>query len=284
MRFVLFCLLSWLLPTAEAALVTQTMRPGIVASASYLVGDHDKPAILLVHGFLQTREFPTVATLAGGLHDSGYTVLSPTLSLNIPMRAQSLACEAIHKHTFEEDVDEIARWVLWLKAQGHRAVVLVGHSFGSLQNLAYLSGRPDPVVKGYIGASLVEAQIGKTIDRRAMIAQLEDLNRSKPRELISQPLSFCLKYTATPGDLLTYVRWGQARTLAAVRKLPVQAWLIMGDADNMASETWIKALQHVQIKMVMVKGANHFMDGEHEFDLLEHTLAFLGQPGGKSAQ
>jgi len=30
-------------------------------------------------------------------------------------------------------------------------------------------------------------------------------------------------------------------------------------------------LQHVQTPMVIVKGANHFMDGEHEFDLLEHT-------------
>jgi hypothetical protein len=27
--------------------------------------------------------------------------------------------------------------------------------------------------------------------------------------------------------------------------------------------------------MVVVEGANHFMDGEHEFDLLEHTLNHL---------
>ena len=51
--------------------------------------------------------------------------------------------------------------------------------------------------------------------------------------------------------------------------------LIMGDADNMLGHDWIKALQHVQTPMVIVKGANHFMDGEHEFDLLEHTLDFL---------
>jgi hypothetical protein len=27
--------------------------------------------------------------------------------------------------------------------------------------------------------------------------------------------------------------------------------------------------------VVIVKGASHFMDGEHEFDLLDHTLKFL---------
>ncbi|MEW6119533.1 MAG: alpha/beta fold hydrolase [Pseudomonadota bacterium] len=283
MRLALLCLLFWLLSGAQAAVVTQTLRPGIVASASYLVGDRDKPAVLLLHGFLQTREFPTVATLAGGLHDSGYTVLSPTLSLNIPMRAQSLACEAIHKHNLGEDVDEIARWVLWLKKQGHSTIVLAGHSFGSLQLLAYLSGRPDAAVKGYIGASLIGTQIGNTLDRRMLIAQLEEQVRSTPRALVSQPLSFCRKYTSTPSDLLSYVRWDQARTLAALKQIRLQTRLIMGDADGMAGHNWIKALQHVQARMVLVKGANHFMDGEHEFDLLEHTLEFLEHIGGASA-
>jgi hypothetical protein len=27
--------------------------------------------------------------------------------------------------------------------------------------------------------------------------------------------------------------------------------------------------------MVIVHGGSHFMDGEHEFDLLDHTLKFL---------
>ncbi len=49
----------------------------------------------------------------------------------------------------------------------------------------------------------------------------------------------------------------------------------MGDSDETLGGGWIKALQHVQTPMVIVSGANHFMDGEHEFDLLEHTLKHL---------
>jgi alpha/beta superfamily hydrolase len=89
---------------------------------------------------------------------------------------------------------------------------------------------------------------------------------------VTHALSFCRKYNSTPADLLTYVRWDQPRTLAALKASPVSVQLIMGDQDEVLGRDWIKALKHVNTPMVIVKGANHFMDGEHEFDLLEHTL------------
>jgi alpha/beta superfamily hydrolase len=97
-------------------------------------------------------------------------------------------------------------------------------------------------------------------------------------------LSFCRKYASTPEGLLSYVRWDQPRLLSALKQTPVSVKLIMGDADEMLGRNWIKALKHVQTPMVIVQGANHFMDGQHEFDLLEHTLKSLepiqqGSPG-----
>ncbi|MBI3430780.1 MAG: alpha/beta fold hydrolase [Hydrogenophilales bacterium] len=267
---------------ANASIVQQEMRPGIPANAEYLIGERSKPAVLLLHGFLQTREFPTVTTLARGLQDAGYTVLSPTLSLNIPNRTHSLACEAVHKHGMDDDVAEIGHWVDWLKSQGYRSIVLVGHSFGSLQLLVYLSTHPDPAIKAYIGASLVEAQVGAT-SRPILIAQLEDRIRNNRRALVTQSLSFCRKYTSTPEDLLSYVRWDQPSVLTALKQSPVRVQLIMGDADSLLGQGWLKVLQHIQIPMVVVHGGSHFMDGEHEFDLLDHTLKFLeGIPQGTS--
>lgn len=275
MRVYLLCLLmSAFSVAAHAAIVQQEMRPGIPASAEYVVGQRSKPAVLLLHGFLQTREFPTVTTLARGLQDAGYTVLSPTLSLNIPNRTQSLACEAVHKHSLDDDVTEIGRWVDWLKSHGQRSIVLVGHSFGSMELLAYLSSHPDPAVKAYIGASLVEAQIGGA-SRPATLAQLENRVQSEPHTLVTQTLSFCSKYTSTPDGLLSYVRWDQPRLLTALKQTPVSVQLVMGDADSTLGKGWLQVLQHLQIPMVIVHGGSHFMDGEHEFDLLDHTIKFL---------
>ena len=275
MRIYLLCLLISVFPVAaNASIVQQEMRPGIPANAEYLIGERSKPAVLLLHGFLQTRDFPTVATLARGLQDAGYTVLAPTLSLNIPNRAQSLACEAVHRHSLDDDVAEIGRWVSWLKSQGHRSIVLVGHSFGSLQLLAYLSLKPDAAVKAYVGASLIEARIGTTA-RAALIAQLEDRVVRKQRALVNQTLSFCRKYPSTPEGLLSYVRWDQARLLTALKQSPVRVKLIMGDRDDLIERGWFKALALMEVPVAFVKGANHFMDGAHEFDLLEHTLQSL---------
>ncbi len=275
MRTLWFCLLIGLCPAvAHAVTVRLDMRPGIAGNAEYLPGKPDQPAVLLLHGFLQTRDFPTVATLSRGLHDAGYSVLAPTLSLGIPNRSQSLACEAIHHHRFEDDVAEIARWVGWLKARGHHAILLAGHSFGSLQLLAYLNTQPDPAVRGYVGTSLVAAQVGNT-DRVALIAHLEKQKLYKQPALVSHSLSFCKKYLAPPGALLSYVRWDQPRTLQALKQSPVEMRLIMGDADTIVGRGWLKALRHVGATLVVVKGANHFMDGEHEFDLLDQALIAL---------
>lgn len=271
----LILLLFGLVPIlCRAELVELPVRPGVIATADYVAGDRDKPAVLLLHGFLQTREFPTVVALARSLQDAGYPTLAPTLSLGIPRRGQSLPCEGIHRHTMEEDVDEIAHWVKWLKARGNKTIVTFGHSFGSLQLLVYLQQVPEPAIKGYIAASLIEAQTGK-VARAPLVADLESRVRSGQRALVTHPLSFCGKYVSTPAGLLSYARWDQPQTLAALKKAPVKKLLIMGDADPMLAPGWLKALAHIEVPVTVVKGANHFMDGMHEFDLVEQAIVFL---------
>lgn len=278
MRFLLLCLLlSAFVPATHAAIVEQQMRPGITASAEYLTGERSKPAALLLHGFLQTRDFPTIATLARNLHGAGFTVLSPTLSLDIPNRTRSLACEAAHRHGMDQDLAEISRWVSWLKARGHGSIVLVGHSFGSLQLLAYLSQNPDAAVKGYVGASLVDAQVG-ALPRQPLIADMQSRAQNGQRDLVTRTLSFCRNYTSTPESLLSYLQWDPARVLAALKRSSVDTLLIMGDADDRLGRGWLKALRHIQVPMAIVPGASHFMDGAHEFELLELTERFLASP------
>jgi pimeloyl-ACP methyl ester carboxylesterase len=271
--YLLFLLL--LLPQAAAAERARIeLGNGLTAQAEYLSGKPTLPAVLVLHGFLQTHDFPTVATLARGLNDSGYTVLAPTLSLGVPNRKQSLACEAVHRHSLDEDLDEIDRWVKWLASRGHRQIVLIGHSFGSMQLLAYLAGKPDPAVRGYIAASLTETQIGPT-SRAELIERLEDAVARGDHKLVNQPISYCKKYPSNPAALLSYVRWDQARLVKALNAYKGHKLLIMGDADVMIGRKWLSTLQESRTPMAIVKGAGHFMDGENEFDLLEHSLTQL---------
>jgi pimeloyl-ACP methyl ester carboxylesterase len=274
-KYGYFLFLLLLLPQAAAAERARIeLGTGLTAQAEYLSGKPSLPAVLVLHGFLQTHDFPTVATLARGLNDSGYTVLAPTLSLGVPNRKQSLACEAVHRHSLDQDLDEIDRWVKWLTSRGHRRIVLMGHSFGSMQLLAYLVGKPDPAVRGYIAASLIETQIGAT-PRAELIARLEDAVARGDQQLVNQPVSYCKKYPSSPGAVLSYVRWDQTRILKALSAYKGAKLLIMGDADAVIGRKWLSTLQQSRTPMALVKGAGHFMDGEHEFDLLEHSLSLL---------
>jgi pimeloyl-ACP methyl ester carboxylesterase len=270
-----FFLLLGLLPLpAHAVLVSLKMHPNLSAVADYQSGAADKPAILILHGFLQTREFPTVATLARGLADAGYSVLTPTLTLGIPGRKQSLACEAVHHTSLDDDLAEIDRWVKWLRGKGHRRIVLIGHSFGSLQLLVYLHTQSDPAIAGFIGVSMVAVQIGGQ-PRAPLIERLTAQAARPDRTLVSEPLSFCGKYPTTAAALLTYVRWDQPRLLAALHQLELPSLLIMGGSDHKLEQGWLNALKHLETPLIVIDGGNHFMDSEHEFDMLDRTLAFL---------
>jgi pimeloyl-ACP methyl ester carboxylesterase len=259
-----------------------TLKNGLIATAAYKAGNPELPAVLILHGFLQTRDFPTVHQLADSLSDSGYTVLSPNLTLGISKRNKSLACEAIHTHNMEGDLKEIDNWVNWLVSKGHNQIVLIGHSYGSLMLIAYLSSHPSPAVKKLIAVSLVDAQVDMDAQRWEK-AKLDLQRRLKNNDvsLVQFPLSFCKKYPTSAQNYLSYTSWQQARVLKELSELKVPSTIIMGGGDTRLGLGWANALKKADPSLVIVKGADHFMSGEYEFDLLDAVLAALRSPQTK---
>jgi pimeloyl-ACP methyl ester carboxylesterase len=257
-------------------MVDLQLANGMTARAQFNPGKPGKPALLILHGFLQTFESPTVHHLVEELHDQGYPVLSPNLSLNVTNRRQSLACEAIHTHTMAGDLAEIDAWVNWLMRTRPAGIILVGHSFGSVHGLAYLHARPNAPVKKFIGISVVEARVNLSDAEIGSLRQ--DLRKRVLRdnkEILTRPFSYCSKFTATPASLLSYLDWAPEKILDAARKLPVSGTFIMGSHDERLGPRWIERLQDTPAKVVVISGANHFMDGEFEFNLFDTLSAEL---------
>lgn len=260
---------------ANAAPVELTLPNKLVAKGEYREGDANKPAVLLVHGFLQTHEFPTIHRLVEGIKDSGRSVLAPTLTLGVPHRGQSLACEAIHTHTMDEVGKEIDAWVKWLKARHKGPITLVGHSFGSVEALAYLSRRPDPAITRFIGISIVEGRLKLTERETAkLITEMRAAVKTGKPRMTTHQFSFCQKYQATPASLLSYLEWTPKRVLDAAARLPMPNLFIMGGRDDRLGNGWVDKLK-TRNRVEIIEGANHFMDGEHEFDLLDAVLKEL---------
>ncbi len=272
-------LLLLLVAPAFAEQVELHLPGNLTAMAEFRQGDAGKPTVLLMHGFLQTHEFPTIHRLTDGLAGAGYGVLAPTLTLGVTHRRQSLACEAIHTHTMGDATREIAAWVDWLKARKLTRIVLVGHSFGSVETLAFLSSRRNAPIRKLIGVSVVEGRL--KIDERALdklIGKTRALAQAGNKSLITEQFSFCQKFRATPEALLSYIEWSPERILAEVARLEIPTTFIMGSRDDRLGANWIQRLHHTRAGIRVIEGANHFMDGDFEFDLLDSVLLELKAP------
>lgn len=247
---------------AWAETVELEVSPGVMATARYAPGEGDAQPVLILHGFLQTADFATVRRLHDNLADSGYAVLSPTLSLGIDRRRQSLACEALHLNTLEEDTQELRLWLDWLYRRHGRAVALVSHSAGGLAMTRLLRQPP-------VGAVA-----------RVVLISIDPLAGSAPGAadrgaIHDYTLGHCRRYPSTPESFHSYKDWGVDGMLEAMRGFAGPVAVILGDKDDRIDAHWRRAIRDADIELIEIEGAGHFFDNAHEFDLLDTVEAQL---------
>ncbi|MCW9089466.1 MAG: alpha/beta hydrolase [Gammaproteobacteria bacterium] len=268
----------WILPAiTQAGEISLAMPGNLKALADYHSGDPDKPAVLVLHGFLQTHNFSTVRLIATELADAGYAVLSPTLTLNIDQRKNSLACDAVQNHTVEHATKEIATWVAWLKQHGHAHIVLIGHSTGSNNLLSYLHSGPDSAVSALIATSVGPMQSGddhKESDRQQAEARRQ--LASGDSVLKRYTLGFCREnYVTPPGHFLSYMQWDRERLLDYLRSSPVPTTVVLGESDKWSPEGWRETLEQTDIPLRVIAEANHYFSGTSEFSFQSTILSLV---------
>ena len=258
---------------AGSARMELVVGGSLVAEAEYWPGAVDKPAILIVHGFLQTLEFPTVRRLAESLADEGYSVLTPSLTLGINRRRQSLACGAIHTHSMAQDIAELQAWTRWLSERAGKPPVLIGHSTGGLQLAAMLESLPGLPAEKLVMVSLVYLGVDE-VESHIQLARRHvrtDKAAGEP-QLHRYAISYCRDYVTTPARVLSYFEWDAGRLKQALRRIPIPTTVIVGDRDGQIDTGWLSGLQEEGVQVRRIRGADHFFDFEYEFDLLDDVV------------
>ena len=243
------------------------VRPGLIASANYSPGRDDRPPVLLLHGFLQTANFFTIKRLHANLAEQGYPVLSPTLTLGITQRAQSLDCEALHLHNLQQDVQELRQWVEWLTERHSQPMVLIGHSAAGLVISRYLSEGPhsQPAATILISPKYLRG------DQQTSALPPD----SAVPKIGTYPLGFCNRYPTTPQAYRSYVEWDSQRLLNALQQMQPLPAIVLGSADDRLQNGWAGKLLASGLPVHQIEGANHFFDSTHELDLLEAIETLL---------
>lgn len=261
--------------SVHAEIVTHRMPNGKTALARFNAGEPDKPAVIMLHGFLTTNNFNTILSATEMLAENKITVLAPTLTLGINKRSGGLACDAIHTHTIDEDVGEVHQWVKWLDKKGYHNIILIGHSQGSLSLVAYVARQPHPSIKKIVAASLsyIDA-FTPSAHQVKQILQAKKLVAAKDNQPTPFSLAYCQGNFVTPAKIyLDYAIWDQSKVIEAINKSPVPVVVIMGTADTHFGIEWQKRLKEDSpATLHLVKGAKHFMDGTSEFDFHDLLL------------
>lgn len=285
-QFIFMSLLSiFSLGTSASVVEHKLANTNIYAEADYVRGDSQKPAILMIHGFLTTNKFHTVLAMAKSLQDEGYTTLAPTLTLGINKRKSSIKCNSIHTHTLESDVEEIKSWIDWLVSQGHKDIILLGHSSGSQELLEFLNTKSNAHITGAVFTSLFYLngkELGTLENEIAFAQDLLSKNESRPSKY---SFLFCKNnYFATPESFLSYMKLDRSYIIDSLNKLKIPSYTIMGSADKRylsVGENWLDELDQTPTKLIIVEGANHFFSSEYEFDLQDRLVEILKELSNK---
>jgi dienelactone hydrolase len=262
--------------SATAQTIEVKLPSGITAMAGYHKGTTSLPTVLLLHGFLQTHQSQPMNSLASNLASRGYSVLSPTISLGINRRSQSMACEAVHTHTISDDTAEIAHWVSWLGKKGHKNIVLVGFSStGNSQILQYISQGTHPEIKKTILTSFVPMFINLEERQKARRA-LATKRQAGAVKIAKYSLGYCKQnFASTPESYLSYASFDPEKIFGILKQSQVSTDIILGAEDFILPAPWLSQLKALKEHIVTIPGANHFFEGTAEFDLAEEVEAVL---------
>ena len=243
----------------------------ITANADFRAASTNKPAVLLVHGFMSTFNLNIIQIMADELEDEDYTILAPTLSLNINNRRAGADCDAVHSHSMEGDVKEIAWWVQWLHKKGYKQIVLVGFSTGALQVAAYLAKNNNRDITKVILVSpaFLAGEPFPQETEKEDIAIAENMLTNNKKQLHKFSLSYCKgNYLSPPMPFLSYKKW-------TIKNFGVPYSVIYGSNDKRFGKQLSEKLDIEKSHIITVQGANHFFDSPYEFEFLKKFIEAL---------
>ena len=147
-KTILLPLLFLISPAVSAEEITLNHQ-GVTLNANLEKTDNwsKGTVVLMTHGTLAHNKMEIMTTLQGLLSEQDVSSLAINLSLGLDNRHGFYDCTTAHNHKHTDALDEIGVWLNWLKQQGVKQVVLLGHSRGGNQTAWFAVERDEELIK-----------------------------------------------------------------------------------------------------------------------------------------
>ena len=245
--------------------------------------------VLMTHGTLAHNRMEIMATLQEMLKERGHTTLAINLSLGLSDRKGMYDCAVPHTHKHTDALDEIGLWLGWLKKQGVKSVVLLGHSRGGNQTAWFAAERDDAAIKkvvliapqvwseekdskGYQKSynkplSPVLAGAQKLVDAGKGGSQL------KPVDFI-----YCADSSASAEAFVAYYQPdSRMDTPSLVRQIAKPVLVFAGSEDKVVAGLTEKmeSIEKPNVSFEVIDGADHFFLDLYAEDLADMAVEFI---------
>ncbi len=256
----------------------------------------DGPVILLAHGTLAHKDMELIEALQSALAERGLASLAHSLSLGLDRRRGMYDCAVPHRYRHEDALGEIAAWVDWLRAQGAREVVPLGHSRGGNQVAWYAAERADVAVSKVVllapateasapaRAASYRARFGA--DLSSLLATAQALAADgKGKTVIDVPgILYCSGAEASAASLVSlYGPEPRRDTPLLIPRIARPALVIVGSADTVVpdiAERVRPLADGARVRLAVIEDAGHMFLDFYTEDVADLVVEFLAEPGG----
>ena len=246
--------------------------------------------VLMTHGTLAHNRMEIMATLQEMLKEREITTLALNLSLGQSARTGMYDCATPHSHKHTDALDEIGLWLGWLKKQGVKSVVLLGHSRGGNQTAWFAAERDEATIKKVV---LIAPQVWdeekdikgyqKSYNKplAPVLAKAEALVKAGKGSSQMNPVDFiyCPDSSASAEAFVAYYRPdNRMDTPTLVKQINKPVLVFAGSEDTVVKGLEQKMAAQAErdnIGFEMIDGADHMFLDLYAEDLADMAAEFI---------
>ncbi len=250
------------------------------------------PVLLMTHGTLAHGRMEIMETLQQAFLDRGVSSLAITLSLGQSDREGMYDCASTHTHKHTDAVEEIGLWLNWLKEQGVKEMVLLGHSRGGNQTARFAAAHDSDAIRSVIlvaPQTWDEGYEAKSYKKRygeplaPLLEKAEKLVADGKGETLLKPVDFiyCEDTAATAEAFVSYYRPDpKMDTPTLVESINKPVLVFAGSADTVVANLPKKmatVAERDTVQFEVIDGADHFFRDLYAEDLADIAMEFIGE-------